>query len=98
MKKETKTKAKKNPQPKVEKKAKGPGVITTIRQITGRANGVTKEEVLKELKKLFPDREELAMGRTFQIKMSRIPSEDKTAPLEKREVKDRGFLYYLKTK
>lgn len=55
---------------KVEKKVKGPGVISTILEAIKGKGPVTKEAILKVLVKKFPDRAEDAMGKTIQAQLS----------------------------
>ncbi len=75
---EEKKPAKKNKTSSTEKKAKTPGVIATIVSLIEKApkKGISKEEILENLEKVFPDREGVSMKKTIQVQVpSRISKE-----------------------
>jgi hypothetical protein len=71
---------------KKEKKPKGPGVISTIVGCIEGAgkDGVTKDEILAELIKTFPDREEKSMKNTVNVQVPNRINKEKF-PIEKLE-------------
>lgn len=73
---ETTTKPKSS---KKEAAPKGPGVISTIKELLSRDGGVTHQEAVNELTKRFPDRDAHGMSKTVRIQFSRqkaVKSED----------------------
>lgn len=58
------------------KKDKGPGVIQTIADLIVEKGPITKEKILKELSKKFPDRDPEAMMKTINVQLpNRMNSE-----------------------
>lgn len=68
-------------------KPRGPGVIATIIETIGRANGASANEILEVLVKKFPDREPDSMRKTVMIQAN------KNAKSKERSEK-RGVIYY----
>jgi hypothetical protein len=62
---------------------KGPGVIATIKEVTGRASGATKEEAITELKKLFPDKEPEGWEESLPYKCPEFQTRTKQPLLKK---------------
>lgn len=85
VKKEKKEKVKKD---KVEK---GPGVIATILTLITEKGPISKAEIMKGLVKKFPDREEIAMGKTVTVQIT-----GKTHPV--RMEKEKGVTFLITTK
>lgn len=63
-----KTAAKKSAAPKKDKPAKGPGVLASILEFIQKGP-ITKEKILKQLEKRFPDRESEAMAKTINAQI-----------------------------
>ena len=59
------------PKPDKKEKAekKGPGVIETIAQLVIEKGPITKDKILKELSKKFPDRDPEAMMKTINVQL-----------------------------
>lgn len=66
---------------------KGPGVISTIQELlTGSGKkGITKNEILDELVKRFPDREKDAMEKTINVQLPGRMSKEKGLNIKKSE-------------
>jgi len=61
---------------KKEKKAKGPGVISTIEEVLRKGKPVTKEQILEVLVKRFPGRDSGSMVKTINVQVpNRIAKE-----------------------
>jgi len=67
--KEKAAKPAKAPAEKKEKAFKGPGVIKSIATIIKEKGPITKENILAELVKLFPDRDKDAMKNTINVQI-----------------------------
>lgn len=73
-------------EPKKAKKEKGPGVIATIVELIEKSGkkGITKEEILNELVKKFPDKAKDSMKNTINVQVPNRITKEKW-PVEKTE-------------
>ena len=73
--------AKKKTESKKGKKVGGPGIIASIAKYIEEAGkkGISKEEILKKLKKDFPEREEASMKNTINVQVPNRMSKERFA-------------------
>lgn len=86
-KKEVKGKGKETKKGSKNKERK-PGVIATIQELITDKGPITKEKMLKELVKKFPDREEKSMKNTINVQVPNRMAKDKGIKINKN---DKGY-------
>lgn len=82
------------PKSKATDKLKGPGVITSIIEVLSKATEtkpVTKEDLLAQLVKRFPDRTPEAMTRTITCQVPSRLLKEKGIKVQSNDDKSRGY-------